>query len=110
MSAPRSYSRLTKDALSLFGSQIRLGRKSQRMSEIDFAERVGIARSTVQKIERGDPGVNIGLVFEAAIIAGVPLFVPDATSLAPQIERVSDKLALMPKSIRRSGAEVDDGF
>lgn len=94
----------------MLGAEIKLGRKSQRMSEIDFAERVGIARSTVQKIERGDPGVNIGLVFEAATIAGVPLFVPDATSLAPQLARISDKLALLPKSIRKSGRDVDDDF
>ena len=58
--------------------------------------------STLQKIERGDPTVNIGLVFEAAVIVGVPLFVPDRSRLAPYLERV-DKLALLPKSIRRPG-------
>lgn len=33
---------------------------------------------TIQKIERGDPTVAIGTVFEAATLLGVPLFHPDA--------------------------------
>lgn len=110
MALPRSYSPLTKDALHLLGAQIKLARKSSRMSEADLAARAGIARSTLQKIEQGDSGVNIGLVFEAAVIAGAPLFVPGATSLAPQMERASDKLALLPKAIRTRRAKVHDDF
>ena len=110
MNTLRSYSRFTGEALALLGGQIKLGRKSRRMAEKDLAARVGIARSTLQKIERGDPTVNIGLVFEAAVIAGVPLFVPDRARLAPHIERVSDKLALLPKSIRSPRTAVHDEF
>ena len=110
MNTSRSYSRLTGDALALLGAQIKLGRKSRRMPEKDLAARVGVARSTLQKIERGDPTVNIGLVFEAAVIVGVPLFVPDRSRLAPYLERVSDKLALLPKSIRTSRTAVRDDF
>ncbi|MDE0004671.1 MAG: helix-turn-helix transcriptional regulator [Rhodospirillaceae bacterium] len=110
MNASRSYSRLTREALALLGARIKLGRKARRMPEKDLAARVGIARSTLQKIERGDPTVNIGLVFEAAVIVGVPLFVPDRTRLAPYLERVSDKLALLPKSVRSSPSAVHDDF
>ena len=80
------------------------------MSEHELAARVGIARSTLQRMENGDPRVEIGLVLEAATIVGVDLFVPEATTLAPQIERVNDKLALMPGSIRKPPREVDDDF
>ena len=80
------------------------------MSEHDLAARVGIARSTLQRIEKGDPSVEIGLVLEAATLTGVDLFVPEATTLAPQIDRVDDKLALMPGSIRKAPREVDDDF
>jgi transcriptional regulator with XRE-family HTH domain len=104
----RTYSRLTQQALILMGQQIKLARKTRRLSEIELAERVGIARSTLQRIEKGDPLVEIGLVFEAATLTGVALFEPDATSLAPHIERLSDKLALLPKSIRRRHAADDD--
>ena len=107
---PRTYSRLTREALTLLGRQIRLARKGRRMSEHDLAARVGIARSTLQRIETGDPSVEIGLVLEAATLTGVDLFVPEATTLAPQIDRVDDRLALMPGSIRKAPREVDDDF
>jgi transcriptional regulator with XRE-family HTH domain len=107
---PRPYSRLTNDALTLLGAQVRLARKQRRMTEMELAARTGIARSTLQLIEKGDPRVEIGLVFEAAVLAGVSLFVPEAASLAPQIERLQDKLALLPRSIRRSNGTVNDEF
>ena len=107
---PRTYSRLSREALLLLGKQIRLARKQRRMSEHDLAARVGIARSTLQRIEKGDPAVEIGLVFEAAILTGVDLFVPETTTLAPQIGRIDDKLALMPGSIRGTRREIDDDF
>ncbi|MCY4151693.1 MAG: helix-turn-helix transcriptional regulator [Aestuariivita sp.] len=107
---PRSYSRLTKEALMLLGKQIKLARKRRRMSEYDLAARVGIARSTLQLIEKGNPSVAVGLVLEAATLTGVDLFVPEATSLAPQLEQVDDKLALMPSSVRKSRYTVDDDF
>lgn len=107
---PRTYSRLTKEALELLGKQVRFARKQRRMSEADLAARVGIARSTLQLIEKGDPKVEMGLAFEAATLAGVSLFVPEASTLASQSERLNDKLALLPKSIRRLRKEVDDNF
>lgn len=106
-SIPRSYSYLTEEALLLLGKQIRLARKRRRMSEQELASRIGVARSTVQLIEKGAPSVAVGLVFEAATIAGVNLFVPDATSLTPQLERTDDKLALMPQSIRKPSSDPD---
>lgn len=109
-SRARTYSPLTNEALALLGRQVRLARKQRRMSEADLAARVGIARSTLQLIEKGDPKVEIGLAFEAAIIAGVSLFVPEGSSLATQRERVDDKLALLPRSIRRPRKEVNDDF
>ena len=109
-SAPRTYSRLTEEALTLLGRQIKLARKRRRMSEHDLAARIGVARSTLQRIEKGSPSVAVGVVLEAATLTGVDLFVPEATTLAPQVERIDDKLALMPGSIRKSRGELDDDF
>lgn len=107
---PRAYSRLTEEALTLLGKHIRLARKTRHMSEHDLAARAGIARSTLQLIEKGDPKVEIGLVFEAATLVGVALFVPDATSLGAQIARADDKLALLPQSVRQPRKQVKDDF
>jgi DNA-binding XRE family transcriptional regulator len=107
---PRTYSRLSQEALRLLGAQVRLARKERAMTEAELAERVGVARSTLQLIEKGDPKVEIGLVFEAAVLAGVGLFAPGVSSLAPQIERVTDKIALLPAATRKPRREVDDDF
>jgi transcriptional regulator with XRE-family HTH domain len=106
----RTYSRLNREAVRLLGQQIKLGRKSRRMTEKELATRAGIARSTLQRIEAGDPLVEVGLVFEAAILAGVTLFDPGATTLAPQLDRIHDKLTLLPKAVRRRQQSFDDDF
>lgn len=106
----RAYSNQTQEALVLMGRQIRLARKQRKMTETDLAARIGIARSTLQLIERGNPKAEIGLVFEAAHLVGVPLFVTEHSALAAQITRVEDKLALLPQSVRRPRTEVKDDF
>ena len=106
----RTYSSYTQEALMLFGQLIKLGRKNRHFSEAKLAERAGISRATVQKIENGDPGVAIGLVFECATIVGVSLFNSQETSITLEIDRLKDKLALLPKAIHSVKTEVDDDF
>lgn len=110
MSQSRSYSRYTTEAITLLGKLIKLGRKKQKWSEFDLAERAGIARATVQRIEKGDPTCSLGLVFETASLVGIPLFDHGNKSLASHLERTNDLLTLMPKSVHKSNKAVDDDF
>lgn len=106
----RTYSVIAVDAASVLGKQIRLGRMRRKLTEADFAQRVGIARSTLRAIEAGSLKSEIGLVFEAAAIAGVDLFRDDGHNLVPQIARLDDKLALLPRRVRVVAAELKDDF
>ena len=108
----RSYSKYTDEALALLGNLIQLERKTRRMSENDLADRIGISRATLRKIEKGNRSCEVGLVFEAAVIVGVPLFREDSNLLSMDAARVKDKIALLPKSIRKNKSEVefDDNF
>lgn len=107
----RIYSRYSKEAAILFGKHIQLSRKERALTELDLADRAGISRLTLRKIEKGDPKCELGLYFEVATLVGVPLFGADSLStLSPHIERVNDKLALLPKSIHKKKKEVDDAF
>ena len=111
MRKERTYSRYGLEATQLLGKQVKLGRKQNKWSEVELAERAGISRGTLQKIERGDPGCAIGLVFEVVALVGVPLFNEDEDEggLSRQHERMDDKLAVLPKSIhKRRKAVVDD--
>jgi len=109
-SRSHSYSKQTTEAIRLLGRMIRLARKERKLTAEDVAERVGITRLTLRKIETGDPKVSIGLAFEAATIVGVPLFDLTPTSLRAEAERVEGKLALLPKHTHAPRKEIKDDF
>ena len=105
---PRTYSKITSNALSLFGAQIRQARPRLQITTTELAERVGISRTTLVKIERGDPYVEVGLVFEAAVLVGIPLFDVEGSSLGGRVERLQDKRPLPPKAVRKTRSELKD--
>ena len=106
----RTYSRYTREAAVLLARQVQLGRKQRGWTEHELADRAGISRATVQKIEKGELSVAIGLVFEVAALVGVTLFNEERTSLAAHIARTDDKLALLPSAVRKRRKPVDDAF
>jgi hypothetical protein len=55
----------------------------------------------LQRIEKGNPKCEIGAVFEAAAIVGVKLFDADENALAKHLHHTREKLALLPKSVRK---------
>jgi len=110
MPKDRTYSRYTREAVTLLAKQIQLGRKQRKWSETELASRAGISRATLQKIEKGDLSVAIGLVFEVATLVGVPLFEAERSSLTTHIARTEDRLALLPRAIRKPAKAVDDDF
>ncbi|MCC5855545.1 MAG: helix-turn-helix transcriptional regulator [Idiomarina sp.] len=106
----RTYTRYTLDSISVLGKLIREGRKTRRMTETELAERLGIARSTVQRVEKGDPKVEIGIMFEAAALVGVPLFDANQREVQAHSARLDDRLAVLPKHVRKVTAKIIDDF
>ncbi len=107
----RTYSFQAKDAVSLLGKQIKLARMERKWSLDNLAERTGISRVTLQKIEAGKMTSSIGLVFEAAVLVGVPLFEQDNQKyFNTNFNLVQSKIALLPKRTRSSTKVVDDDF
>lgn len=104
------YSRYSVDAVQLMSSLIKVARKERKLTTQDIADRAGISRGLVQRIEKGDMKCSIGAVFEVAAILGLRLFDADETSLSKHIKQNEDKLALMPKSIRKKTRVVNDDF
>lgn len=106
----QAYSRYSADAVQLMSSLIKVARKERKLTTQDIADRAGISRGLVQRIEKGDMKCSIGAVFEVAAILGVKLFDADETSLSKNLRQNEDKLALMPKSIRKKTRVVKDDF
>lgn len=106
----RTYSRYALEGLALLGKLIRLGRTQRRLTAQELAERIGVSRGTLQRIEKGDPKVEIGLMFEAAAIVGVRLFDADEKGMTALSERADDRIALLPKHVYKAGKQVIDEF
>jgi transcriptional regulator with XRE-family HTH domain len=109
-SIPRTYSRYTRDAAALLGALIRDTRHERKLTAQDLADRVGISRGMLQRIEKGNPKCEIGAVFEAATIVGVALFDADESTLSKYLGQARGKLALLPKSVRKNSTAVRDDF
>ena len=109
-SGKRIYSRYCRAAITLLGGLIRTARKERKLTAQEVADRAGISRGLLQRIEKADLKCEIGVVFEIATIVGVKLFDVDEATLARHIRETDDKLALLPKSVRKTTKVVDDDF
>jgi transcriptional regulator with XRE-family HTH domain len=106
----RTYSKYAQEAALLLGKQIRLARKQRKWSEKNLADRAGISRATLQKIENGEMTCAIGLVFEVAALVGLNLFEQDKLPLSVSIKNTSNMIALLPRRIKSKTKTVDDDF
>lgn len=109
-SVPRTYSGYAEEALALMAARIRAARLERRLSTQEVAERAGISRSMLQRIEKADMKCEIGAVFEVATIVGVRLFDSEGLSLSKHLKQAQDKLALLPQKARKAIRVVDDDF
>lgn len=109
-SKKRIYARYTMAAVQLLGTLVQVERKSRRMTALELADRLGVDRSTLQRLERGDPKVELGLAFEACAILGIPLFEESGQGLARRLDEAGRRLALLPTRVRPKQPSVSDDF
>ena len=108
--ATRSHSRYAREAAALLGLMIHNARVERALTVADLAERAGVSRGLVHRIEKGDMGCSIGAVFELAAILGLRLFEGDRTTLTRHLSMAHDKLTLLPKTVRPAATRVKDDF
>lgn len=108
--ATRTYSRYAREAAELLGLTIHNARVERGQTVSEVAERAGVSRGLVHRIEKGDMGCSIGAVFEVAAIVGVQLFDADPTTLTRHLSLTRDKAVLLPKAVRQSAKAVKDDF
>ena len=108
--AHRSYSRYAREAAELLGLMIRNARIKRGITAAEVAERAGISRGLVHRIEKGEMGASIGAAFEVAAIIGLRLFEAEPTTLTRHLSTERDKLTLLPQSVRTAIAKVKDDF
>lgn len=106
---------MTTRAVTALGSLIAAGRRQRGWTAAELGERLGVSAPTVTRIEKGDPGVAVGTVFEAALLVGVRLFDVEPNELARVARDAEQRLALLPSRVRvpaegATGTEDSDGL
>jgi transcriptional regulator with XRE-family HTH domain len=108
LNRPRSH--YAKAAATLLGQLIRKARIDKKMTAEDVAERAGLSRGLLRRIENGDLGCALGAVFETAAIVGVRLFDADETKLTGDLASNTAVMTLIPKAVHAPRARPDDNF
>lgn len=92
-----------KRALAKLGQDIRSARLRRRITTTMMAERAFITRTTLRKVENGNPGVSLGIYATVMFVLGV------TSRLADLADTRSDEVGLqleeerLPKRIRQPG-------
>lgn len=110
MKRTRTYSPYAVEAAQLLGAHVSLARRQRRWSMQELADRAGITKFTLGKVERGDLTVGLGVAFEVAALVGVPLFHEDRSQLSADLDRARDRIALLPQRVRSREEGVKDDF
>ncbi len=108
--AHRSYSRYAREAAELLGLAVRAARIERGLTVAETAERAGVSRGLVHRVEKGEPGSSIGAAFEVAAIVGLRLFEAGPATLTRHLSRERGRLALLPQSVRTGTAKVKDDY
>jgi len=106
----RPYSHYAKDAATLLGQLIRKARLEQKITTEELADRAGMSRGLLRRVENGDLGCTIGAVFEAAAVLGVRLFDADERTISADLQSNKAIMTLLPKAIRAPQVKPDDDF
>lgn len=80
------------------------------MTAAQVAERVGISRGLVHRLESGAPGVSMGAAFEVAGVVGLRLFDLDEPGIFSRLTNARSMDVLLPRSVRRNLPKIDDNF
>lgn len=100
----------TQITLQTFGQMIKVARLERKLSQQALAERTGVTRQTIILIEKGNPKVAIGTVFEVASIVGIPLLAESRQELQQLSTTVGHLASLLPVRSEKPTIELDDDF
>jgi len=60
-----------RQSLTKFGRDLSVARRKRRLTTAMMAERVGVSKSTYQRVEKGDPTVALGVFAMALFVLGL---------------------------------------
>jgi transcriptional regulator with XRE-family HTH domain len=96
-------------ALKKLGTDIAVARKRRNISTLLMAERAFISRNTLAKVEKGEPGVSLGIYATVLFVLGMTERLAELAD--PARDSLGQDLAeeRLPKRIRRPRSTFDVG-
>lgn len=91
-----------KRALRKLGQDIRDARRRRRIPVEIMAERASISRTTLNKVEKGDPGVSMGIYARVLFVLGMAKRLADVADVTSDALGLELEEAELPQRIRRS--------
>jgi DNA-binding XRE family transcriptional regulator len=110
VSAAQTYSSAALAALRVLGSEVARARRARRWTSEQLAERAGVSRVKLRRIEQGAPSVAIGTVFEVAALLGIELFGAAPERWGALAVRADERLRVLPARVRPDHDSVHDDF
>ena len=71
LSKTETWPTLVQERLTIWGKAIRTQRLRQRITIADLSTRLGISRTTLRRLEKGDPGAGAGAYLTALLVLGI---------------------------------------
>jgi transcriptional regulator with XRE-family HTH domain len=98
---------ITVDQLQKLGHDIAVARKRRHLSMRDMAERMMVNLKTVQRLEKGDPTVGIGIVAGALWILGLDRRLGDLVSPESDTTGLQEDINNLPRDFRKTRKRAD---
>lgn len=95
-------------ALIEIGEGLALSRKKQRITQADMAERVGVSRVTISRMEKGDHRVSLGVVAASAWVLGIEQNLVEALRPPAPKDLEALKYRDIPERVRKRDIPRDD--
>lgn len=94
--------------LKKLAQDISLARKRRRLSMKNMAERMMVSLETVQRLEKGNPSVGIGIIATALWVLGMQQRLGNL--LAPETDNIGlqEDISRLPRDFRKSKKSNDD--
>ncbi len=89
-----------KRALGKLGTDIALARRKRQLTTVMMAERLGVAKSTYLKVEKGDPSVAMGAYAMTLFVLGLDSAIGDLVDPGRDDQGLLLDSGRVPKRVR----------
>jgi DNA-binding XRE family transcriptional regulator len=96
-------------ALRTLGHDVRNARRRRRIPVALMAERASVSRTTLNKVEKGDPGVSLGIYAKVLFVLGLVAKIGDLADPGKDILGLELAEEDLPQRIRRTSLSRSSG-